>query len=398
MDARLLRLPADIAIASAIAIALARPGARPGRRTVIPALFLSFALAACTQPPQPDPRTGVPRVVVALVQPDRATSLSYTGVVASREVGDLGFRVAGKVVQRLVDTGQTVRRGQPLMRLDATDLDLLLVTQAAAVDAARARAVQARADEQRLRGLVEQGAVSAQARDQAIAAAESAQAMLDAALAQQQVARNATGYTLLAADGDGVVVDTLAEPGQVVRAGEPVVRLARAGAREALINLPESVRPAIGSAATATLHSLPGEVFAARLRQLSDAADPRSRTFEARYLLEGAGARAPLGSTVTLSLGGAAPGDHVRVPIAALHDAGRGPGVWVIADAAGQGSAAGSVHFRPVTVASLGQDGASISDGLRVGERIVALGAHQLREGVAVRIADMTQAVAERAQ
>lgn len=359
---------------------------------------LALALAGCTQPPSPDPRTGVPRVVVALVQPDRVASLSYTGVVTSRVVGDLGFRVAGKVVERLVDTGQTVRRGQPLMRLDAADLDLAFDAQGAAADAARARAVQARADEQRLRGLVEQGAVSAQARDQAIAAADSAQATLDAALAQQQVARNAAGYALLVADGDGVVVDTLAEPGQVVRAGEPVVRLARAGAREALVNLPESVRPAVGSAATATLHSLPGEVFAARLRQLSDAADPRSRTFEARYLLDGAAARAPLGSTVTLSLDDAAPRDHVRVPIAALHDAGRGPGVWVIAEAADQGSAAGVVHFRPVTVSRLGQDSASISDGLQVGERIVALGAHLLREGVAVRIAEATPAVAERAR
>jgi RND family efflux transporter MFP subunit len=361
-------------------------------------VLVALALVGCTQPPAPDPRTGVPRVSMALVQPDRAAMLSYTGVVTSRVVGDLGFRVAGKIVERLVDTGQTVRRGQPLMRLDAVDLDLALDAQAAGVEAARARAVQARADELRLRGLVEQGAVSAQARDQAIAGAESAQALLDAALAQQQVARNATGYTLLMADSDGVVVDTLAEPGQVVRAGEPVVRLARAGAREALVNLPESVRPAVGSAATATLHSLPGARFTARLRQLSDAADPRSRTFEARYLLDGAAAQAPLGSTVTLSLDGAVPRDQVRVPIAALHDAGRGPGVWVIADAADQGSAAGVVHFRPVTVARLGQDSASISDGLQVGERIVALGAHLLREGVAVRIADATPVVAERAR
>lgn len=372
MDARLLRPPAVIGLVFA----------------------LSLALAACSQPAQPDPRTGVPRVAVAVVQPDRATTLSYTGVVTSRVVGDLGFRVAGKVVDRLVNTGQTVRRGQSLMRLDAADLDLALAAQAAAVEAARARAVQARADEQRLRGMVEQGAVSAQVRDQAIAAADSAQALLDAALAQQQVARNAAGYTLLVADSDGVVVDTLAEPGQVVRAGEPVVRLARAGAREAQVNLPESVRPVVGSAATATLHSLPGVTFTARLRQLSDAADPRSRTFEARYLLDGAAAQAPLGSTVTLSLDGGTQGDRVRVPIAALHDAGQGPGVWVIE----QAGDTRRVAFRPVMLAGLGQDSASISAGLRVGERIVALGAHLLRDGSAVRPLDTTVAAAERAQ
>lgn len=376
MDARPLRLPAVIGLVFAFPLVL--------------------ALAACTQPAQPDPRTGVPRVAVAVVQPDRAASLSYTGVVTSRVVGDLGFRVAGKVVERLVDTGQTVRRGQPLMRLDAADLDLALAAQAAAVEAARARAVQARADEQRLRGMVEQGAVSAQVRDQAVAGADSAQALLDAALAQQQVARNASGYTLLVADSDGVVVDTLAEPGQVVRAGEPVVRLARAGAREAQVNLPESVRPAVGSRATATLHSLPGATFTARLRQLSDAADPRSRTFEARYLLDGAAAQAPIGSTVTLaldSLPGEGAGERVRVPIAALHDTGHGPGVWVI-EQAGDSS---RVAFRAVTVAGLGHDSATISAGLRVGERIVALGAHLLRDGSAVRGLDTALAAAGRA-
>lgn len=376
MDARPLRLPAVIG--------------------VVFALPLVLALAACTQPAQPDPRTGVPRVAVAVVQQDRAASQSYTGVVTSRVVGDLGFRVAGKVVERLVDTGQTVRRGQPLMRLDAADLDLALAAQAAAVEAARAQAVQARADEQRLRGMVEQGAVSAQVRDQAVAGADSAQALLDAALAQQQVARNAAGYSLLVADSDGVVVDTLVEPGQVVRAGEPVVRLARSGAREALVNLPESVRPAVGSGATATLHSLPGATFTARLRQLSDAADPRSRTFEARYLLDGAAAQAPIGSTVTLALdrmSGAAAGERVRVPIAALHDAGQGPGVWVI-EQAGDTS---RVTFRPVTLAGLGHDSASISAGLQVGERIVALGAHLLRDGSAVRGLDTTLAATGRA-
>ena len=376
MDARPLRLPAVIG--------------------VVFALPLVLALAACTQPAQPDPRTGVPRVAVAVVQPDRAASQSYTGVVTSRVVGDLGFRVAGKVVERLVDTGQTVRRGQPLMRLDAADLDLALAAQAAAVEAARAQAVQARADEQRLRGMVEQGAVSAQVRDQAVAGADSAQALLDAALAQQQVARNAAGYSLLVADSDGVVVDTLVEPGQVVRAGEPVVRLARSGAREALVNLPESVRPAVGSGATATLHSLPGTTFTARLRQLSDAADPRSRTFEARYLLDGAAAQAPIGSTVTLALdrmSGDAAGERVRVPIAALHDAGQGPGVWVI-EQAGDTS---RVTFRPVTLAGLGHDSASISAGLRAGERIVALGAHLLRDGSAVRGLDTALAAAGRA-
>lgn len=343
-------------------------------------------LAACSEPSHPDPRTETPRVSVTRVQPDRAPAQAYTGVVSARVQSELGFRVAGKVTERLVDVGQTVKRGQPLMRLDRSDLGLALDAQAFTVSALRARAEQTRADEARLRGLVEQGAISAQTYDQAKAGADSAQALLDSALAQQKVAGNAAGYALLAADVDGVVVDTLAEPGQVVRAGEPVVRLARSGQREALVNLPESVRPAIGSRAQAVLHSHPGVFFPARLRQLSDAADARSRTYEARYVLEGDAARAPLGATVTLHLNdatGETGAARVSVPIAALYDAGHGTGVWVLDE---QGSA---VHFRPVEVARLGDETASISAGLKVGERIVAMGAHLLQEGRAVRVADL---------
>lgn len=340
-------------------------------------------LAACSEPSHPDPRTETPRVSVTLVQPDRVPAQAYTGVVSARVQSELGFRVAGKVTERLVDVGQTVKRGQPLMRLDRSDLGLALDAQAFTVSALRARAEQTRADEARLRGLVEQGAISAQTYDQAKAGADSAQALLDSAVAQQKVAGNAAGYALLAADVDGVVVDTLAEPGQVVRAGEPVVRLARSGQREALVNLPESVRPAIGSRAQAALHSHPGVFFPARLRQLSDAADARSRTYEARYVLEGAAARAPLGATVTLRLNDTTDEARVSVPIAALHDAGHGTGVWVLDE---QGSA---VHFRLVEVARLGDETASISAGLKVGERIVAMGAHLLQEGRAVRVTDL---------
>jgi hypothetical protein len=113
------------------------------------------------------------------------------------------------------------------------------------------------------------------------------------------VAQNATGYAVLLADSDGVVMETLGEPGQVVSAGQAVIRLARAGQREALVQL-ETLRPAIGSEAQATRYGNETQPVAARLRLLSDSADATTRTFEARYVLEGPLANAPLGSTVTL--------------------------------------------------------------------------------------------------
>jgi multidrug efflux pump subunit AcrA (membrane-fusion protein) len=116
------------------------------------------------------------------------------------------------------------------------------------------------------------------------------------------VAQNATGYAVLLADSDGVVMETLAEPGQVVSAGQAVIRLARAGQREALVQLPETLRPAIGSEALATRYGDETQPVAAKLRLLSDAADATTRTFEARYVLEGPLANAPLGATVTLHI------------------------------------------------------------------------------------------------
>lgn len=165
------------------------------------------------------------------VQDASALARSFSGVVVARTQSDLGFRVSGKILQRLVDTGQTVKRGQPLMRMDPVDLNLQARAQQEAVTAARARAKQTGDDEARYRGLVADGAVSASSYDQIKAAADAAKAQLSAAQAQADVARNATEYAVLLADADGVVMDTLAEPGQVVSAGQAVVRLARAGQR-----------------------------------------------------------------------------------------------------------------------------------------------------------------------
>ncbi len=261
------------------------------------AAMLVVLLAGCSGAAERDPRTDAPLVRIATVRPAGEATRSFTGVVAARVQSDLGFRVGGKVVERLVNVGDRVRRDQPLMRIDPTDLGLAVDVQRETVSAARAQAVQAAAEEKRLRGLDEEGAISAQTYDQAKAAADSAWARLAAAEASARTAGNARDYALLRADADGVVVDTLAEPGQVVSAGQPVVRLAQDGPREASVSLPETVRPVIGSPAIATIDSTSAAGSPARLRQLSDSADPRTRTFDARYVLSGEAARAPLGRT-----------------------------------------------------------------------------------------------------
>src|ERR1700739_945007 len=140
------------------------------------------------------------------------------------------------------------------------------------------------------------------------------------------VARDQGDYSLLLADSDGIVVQTLAEPGQVVAAGQTVVKLAHAGPREAVLNLPETVRPAIGSPALARVYGRASAPSAAHLRQLSDAADPATRTYEARYVLDGEASLAPLGATVTVSVATAGTTEAAEVPPGALYYAGKSRG------------------------------------------------------------------------
>jgi len=353
------------------------------QRCAFPFLVLGlvpFAVAAChNATASNDPRTQTPLVRVATVQPSLHAERSFTGIVAARVQSDLGFRVPGKVLERLVDTGQTVKRGQPLMRIDPTDLRLATRAHEEAVAAATARARQTADDEARYRDLVSSGAVSASAYDKVKAAAEAARAELNGANAQADVSRNAAGYAVLLADADGVVVETLAEPGQVVGAGQVVVRVARVGYREAVIELPETLRPAIGSTGVARLYGN-GLTGPATLRQLSDAANRHTRTFEARYVLEGRLADAPLGSTISIQIQNGRSDSALQVPLGAIFDPGKGPGVWLVEGETPR------VTWRAVRVTGLGDEAASVVGELKAGDRVVALGAHLLHEGEHVRL------------
>ena len=340
------------------------------------AIIAALSLAGCGKSEQ-DPRTKQQLVRIATVERASAPERAFTGAVAARVQSNLGFRVAGKVIERLVDVGQQVRARQPLMRIDSADYQHAITAQTGNVAAAKARYVQAVAEEARQHRLVGSGATSRASYEQATAAAGTTRAQLDTAEAQLKVAKDELEYSSLLADADGTVVETLAEPGQVVSAGQIVVKLAHAGPREAAVNLPETMRPSIGSSARATLYGKNlGSI--ARLRQLSDAADPQTRTFEARYVLEGAAQQAPLGGTVTVYLTNGEAAAATSVPLGAIFDKGDGPGVWILN--------ADTVSFRPVQIARVGAETAFLQNGAVPGEQVVALGGHLLHEGERVRI------------
>lgn len=334
-----------------------------------------------------DPRTTPQLVKVINAKGVAGVERAFTGTIAARVQSNLGFRVSGKIVERRVDLGQQVKAGQPLMRIDEADLRLALTAKYNAVIAARAVFVQARADEKRYATLVSGGiAASPQRYEQAKAALDTAEAQLAAAEAEAKVAENQATYSTLVADASGTVVATLGEPGQVIAAGQTVVQLAHAGPREALVALPETIRPAVGSLAEASVYGSDGRRGAARLRQIANSADPQTRTYEARYVLDGEAASAPLGATVTIRLADNGKRSDAEVPIGAMFDDGNRTGVWIFnRDTA-------TVRFAPVTIKRLGEETAVVS-GIEVGQPVVALGAHLLKEGMSVRMAGQAEAV-----
>lgn len=333
-------------------------------------------LAACGEKmPPPDAREAGPRPVKVLkvgaggttpagmgvAQEDR-----YSGEVRARIESTPGFRVGGKIVERLVDAGAHVQAGQPLARLDPADQRLA----AAQAEASRALATAElkRTQELKAKNFISQAALDA--KETAAAAAD----------AQAQLMKNQAAYTTLRADAAGVVAAVLAEPGQVVGAGQGIFRIARDGAREVAIAIPESRLAGfkVGAGATVELWSQgSGKAYRGVLREIAPAADAATRTFAARVTIADADDAVALGMTATVRFTRAA-AEEIVVPLAAILQQGERPAVWVV-------GADGTVTQRPIDVVRYTDAGAVVKDGLQAGETIVAAGAFKLAAGEKVR-------------
>ena len=336
--------------------------------------LLPLALAGCGEPADhDDPRIRPPLVRVATVERAEAGSRAFTGVVVARTQSDLGFRVAGKVLERRVETGQSVKRGQLLLRLDPADLALQAQSQQRAVDAARARAKKAANDLARYRGLVASGAVSAAEFDQINAAAEAARADLSAAQAQANVAQNATGYAGLLAAADGVVVETLAEPGQVVSAGQAVFTLAPSGARDVVFAVADPRQLASNATFTVALLADPSVKASGSLRDISPQADPQTRTWQVRLALANPPTAMALGASATIALPESASAGFA-VPASALSRLGQQPALFVIDEK-------NRAQPRAVTLGGYSAPSVFIRSGLRPGDRVITAGVSKLRAG-----------------
>lgn len=342
----------------------------------------SLALAACGNGrTAPDP---VRPVVTQTVQRGApATREVYSGEVRARNEADLGFRIGGKLVARTVDAGSRVTKGQVLARLDPEDARLAAEAARAQLASAESDLALARAELERHADLLARKFISQSAFDARQNAFNAAQARLEQARSQSALSANQAAYTTLVADADAVVVSVSADPGQVLAAGQAVLRLARAGALEVAVNVPESQvgRFQAGEAMVVSLWADPGRVFAGRVREIAGGADPVTRTYTVRVAAIDPPAGTQLGMTASVAFAPALDAQVVLLPLGALARSERDPAVWVVDPKSGK------VSLRPVKVGQFREDGVTITDGLATGEVVVTAGVHKLRPDQVVRIA-----------
>ena len=344
-------------------------------------------LQACSKPvPTAEPVRAVKVLTVGM--DTMQSGAQYAGEVRARVESRLGFRVSGKLLRRHVEMGQHVRAGELLAQLDPQDFKLAADGARAQLAAAATNRDLALADYKRYKDLREQNFISAAELERRDTALKAAQAQVDQAQAQLAGLGNQTGYANLVADVAGVVTSVDAEPGQVLAAGTPVVRIAQDGARDAVFSVPEDkvamlkVGSPVVVQAWASQKSTSGMV-----REVAASADPVTRTFTVKVGLGGPDAW-PLGSTVSVlpkALDRSGP-QVIKLPTSALQHDGEKAAVWVLE------KETMTVRLQPIAIATADGNQVVVSQGLEPGMQVVSVGAHVLNPGQKVTIYQSKQA------
>ncbi|MEP6823964.1 MAG: efflux RND transporter periplasmic adaptor subunit [Ramlibacter sp.] len=348
----------------------------------LPVLAVSvLALAACTKPEPPQEPVRAVKVI-SVGASSFESGYEFSGEVRPRVESRLGFRVAGKIVRRQAELGQRVKAGQVLAQLDPQDFQLATDASRAQVAAASTNRDLAAADFKRFSVLKDQNFISGAELERRETTLKAAQAQLDQARAQLSSQGNQARYTTLVADVAGVITAIEAEPGQVVSAGTPVVRIAQDGARDVVFSVPEDKVTAVtpGSPVTVRIWA-ENRAVDGKVREVAASADPVTRTYPIKVALD-ASVQLPLGSTVyvspqTLSHAGA---QVIKLPTTALRQEGKGTSVWVL------DKTTMTLKSQPVQIATADGNEAVVASGLQPGVLVVSAGVHVLSPGQKVTI------------
>ena len=367
---------------------------KPGRLSVGPAragwlraaaLFAALAiLAGCSSEAKVEREFVRPVKVAVVGDAVRGRTLNYSGVVRPRIESAVGFRVPGKIVERLVNVGDHVEVDQVIARLDDIDLRLAEQSAKAAGDSARSRRDVARDNLERGKALLPSVTISQAAYDTRRNEMDAAASALESAEAQLRQATNAVGYATLRADKAGIVTAVLAEPGQVVSAGQAVVTLAQKGEIEIAVAVPEqdAGNLAVGYPAKITLWAGPRLSFEGRIREIAGQADPAARTYAIRISVGEAPQIMRLGMTASVALRIDNDASGIVVPVAAVTESDGSPVVFTV------DPATETVHKRKVVVGGTAENGVRIADGVHTGDLVVTGGVQFLRDGMTVRLSN----------
>jgi RND family efflux transporter MFP subunit len=358
---------------------------RAGNAAAGSALLVAAAsclLAACHRAPPPAPP---PALVLALpIHSDAGNGsevVHHPVEVAARYSNTMSFRVPGKLIERRVRLGDSVKQGQVIARLDPLDAQKQEASAKAALAAAQHRLAFAQQQLDRDKAQSEQNLIAANQLEQTQDAFTTALAARDQADAQWVVARNSLQYNTLTADHDGVITSENADTGQVVSAGQAVYGLAWTGDTDVILDAAESElgRISIGQAASVTFIALPNQQFAARVREIAPAADPQSRTYRVKLTMTEPAQAVRLGMTGDAVLAPSASTSTdpttYTVPATALFHKDNGPAVWVV-----EGSSS-TLQLRPVKVGSYSERATLITNGLHEGDMVVLAGVHTVYAG-----------------
>ena len=365
---------------------------RPARSLCAVLPLLALLASACSRE-TPTAVSPTP-VLVAAAQPAPLGGQVFSGEVRARREADLAFRIAGKLATRLVDPGSRVKPGDVLARLDPEDVRLSAAAARAQTAQAEADLKLAQADIARNRALRAQNFISQAALDQKQAAYDAAVARVEASRAQAAVAGNQSGYAALVAEVPGVVTQYYAEQGQVVSAGQAVVRLAPDGDKDVVIAASESQVGAfkVGEPVQVSLWARPQPLIPGEVREIAPAGEAASRTFVVKVRLKPAKADESsvlLGMTATVLVGGARDDGAVLVPPGALVRSGGNEVVWVVTAPTAAAGQSARAEARPVQVRQYREDGVVVSGQVRPGDWVVSHGGHKLLPGQAVRPASL---------
>jgi len=346
------------------------------------ALILPLALVAC------DPKEGEKK---AEIRPVRAQQVKldqidlrdqYAGEVKARIETALAFRVGGKIVGRDVDVGTRVRRGQVIARLDPTDLRIQVDAAKSQLAAAQADHDQAQTDLARYKQLRQTNVVSQAELDRRTNNANVVAARLDQARSNLRVVENQLAYATLAADTDGVVTAVAVETGQVVTAGQTIVRVARTDEKDIVINVPENRLEEVKQAGEIriSLWAQPDLSYKGEIREISPGVEAITRTYTVKIAVGESAPNVQLGMTANVHIRRETPGRVVALPLPALYQKDGKPAMWLV------DPSSGSISLVPVTIAAYHQQFVIVQGGLKDGDMVVTAGVHKLDPTQKVRI------------